>query len=381
MSKQNKENKEKTPENPFQGFKVLTGSLLTETKDDSNAETEDKAEDETKETVIETTETKDDLSSDEFKNALKSKETTETVEKTEKDEEAEETKETEETATFKPFIEHLSNKGLVDFSEEDFEDSEEGFEKVIGKTILTKVSEWKKSYPDEVQGLLKFVEMGGDPKDYMSYNFGPTWEEYNPTTDDDRKTIIKESLKLAGWKEEEAIEEIQDYEDTGKLEAKSNIHLERLKALEKHSKEQLLKEQEERDKNQREKVKSEWENLKKTWFDSKDIKGFPLTDKLKQEVWKHMSEPIDKKTRKTQLQINNEKNSKEAQFLYAYLDYINWDINKLKTQVKTEVSADIKKSLSKFTDNRTKISKGKTEKQEATEENPFEGFKKALGRT
>ena len=375
MSKQNKENKEKPVESPFQGFKVLTENVLTETKSEETEETEEIEEPE------ETTETKDDISSDEFKKAVKQEKTEETELKDVKSEETEESEKTEESTTFKPFIQHLSDKGLVDFSEEEFEDSEDGFEKVISKTITTKVDEWKKSYPDEVQGLLKFVEMGGDPKDYISYNFGPSWEEYNPETDEDRKTVIKESLKMAGWKEEEATEEIQDYEDTGKLEAKAKIHLERLKAFEKHSKTQLIKEQEERDKQIREKNETEWNNLKKTWFDSKDIKGFPLTDKLKQEVWKHMSEPIDKKTRKTQLQINNEKNSKEAQFLYAYLDYINWDINKLKTQVKTEVSADIKKSLSKFTDSRTKLAKGKTEKQESTEENPFAGFKKAFGHT
>ena len=75
--------------------------------------------------------------------------------------------------------------------------------------------------------------------------------------------------------------------------------------------------------------------------------------------------------------INNEKN-KDAQFLYAYLDVMNWDLSKLEKSVKTKVTSELRKNLNKFTDTRTKMSKqGKTEYQE-NEEPTFEAFRSLI---
>lgn len=83
------------------------------------------------------------------------------------------------------------------------------------------------------------------------------------------------------------------------------------------------------------------------------------------------------KTGKTGLQKSYEEN-KDAQFMYAYLAMMNWDIDKLKKGVKTEVTSDIRKKLARYTDDRTKL-KGTTEyNREEVEEKTqgdFSGFK------
>jgi uncharacterized membrane protein len=85
-----------------------------------------------------------------------------------------------------------------------------------------------------------------------------------------------------------------------------------------------------------------------------------------------MTKPVDKKTGKSQLAINNETNQ-DAQFLYAYLDMLKWDISKLEKQVKTKVTSDLNKKLQNYTDSRDKLKSGKTKADE--ENTSFAGFK------
>ncbi len=308
--------------------------------------------------------------------------------KTEKIEEAK-TPEKEEIVkneefSFKPLITYLGEKGIIDLEDGEIDkltDDEDALEQVVGKTITKNINEgindWKESYIPEVQELLKFVELGGNPKDFYDVYYGNTsFETLKVDNEENQKFVIKQGLKLSGWEDAEIEEELKDYEDLGKLESKSQTHLKKLQIYEKSQKENLIKAQEANTQKRNEDNKKYWDTLKDELVKKEDIQGFKVSTKEKEKMWDFMSTP-DRKTGKTKLQEHNETN-KDAQWLYTYLAMNNWDISKLERDVKTKVTSDLRKNLGKFTDDRNKLSGARDNvKEKQNEENdPFGGFDK-----
>lgn len=290
--------------------------------------------------------------------------------------------EEQEKYSFKPLVEYLNEKGIVSIEQEElenFEDSEEGLEQIVGNTIKKEVTrgieDYKSQYPDDVQEFLKFIELGGSPKDFYDVYYGNvSFEKMNPDTEENQKFIIREGLKLSGLEDKDIEEELKDYEDLGKLEAKAGFYLKRLQSYEKSQKENLIKIQENQEKERQNSITKYWNDLKESLNSKESVQGFKLTPKLKEQLWDYIASP-DKKTGKTKLQIHNETN-KDAQFLYAYLAMNNWDLSKLEKQITTKVSSDLKQKLGRFTDNRNKIASGRTYREEQSTEDHFEGFNK-----
>ncbi len=308
--------------------------------------------------------------------------------KTEKIEEAK-TPEKEEIVkneefSFKPLITYLGEKGIIDLEDGEIDkltDDEDALEQVVGKTITKNINEgindWKESYIPEVQELLKFVELGGNPKDFYDVYYGNTsFETLKVDNEENQKFVIKQGLKLSGWEDAEIEEELKDYEDLGKLETKAQTHLKKLQIYEKSQKENLVKAQEANSQKRNEDNKKYWDTLKEELVKKEDIQGFKVSTKEKEKMWDFMSTP-DRKTGKTKLQEHNETN-KDAQWLYTYLAMNNWDISKLERDVKTKVTSDLRKNLGKFTDDRNKLSGARDNvKEKQNEENdPFGGFDK-----
>lgn len=367
MSKEKEENR--TEVTPFAGFSMFTNeSADLSTKEVDNKEKVEKKTEEIK---------------NEVKEEIKSEDKSEDSEKEETQLESKENNIDE--SSLRPLVDEFRNKGILDIEDkdlEDFDDSVEGLESLTSKTINKKaekmVSDYKSQFPEDAQKFIEFVENGGDPKAFHQiYYETSSFENFPIDSEENQKYIIAEGLKLSGIEDEDEIkDEIQLLEDAGKLETKAKSHLERLKKYESNQKEQLLLSQKALREKQLSDNKIQIDTLRKDLFEKKDLKGFPLTDKLKENVWEHMTK-IDK-SGKTKLQQNYETN-KDAQFLYAYLDMLGWDLDKLKKGVKTEVTADLKRKLSNFTDSRTKLNKGRTEynanEMGQQKEGDFTGFK------
>lgn len=289
--------------------------------------------------------------------------------------------------SWKPLVEHLTKKGIIDYDESSEEykglefKNDDDLEKIIDTTVAKRtesvIKGYKESLPEDLHKLVEFVEAGGHPKDFLDVYYGSTsWEKIEPTDEQFQKTIVREGLRRSGYDEKEIEDEIKDYEDLGKLEAKAKVHLPKLRKQEEEQKKFLMEAQAQYAKAQREQVEKYWVDLKTDLDSKEDINGFKLTTKLKKDIWEHMSKPVDKKTMKTQLQINNE-TKKDAQFLYAMLDYLNWDISKLEKNVKTQVVSDLKAKLGNFSDNRSKQTRqGRTDNSSLHEDqdNAFKGF-------
>jgi hypothetical protein len=390
-----------TPEaNIFSGFKILESDILSAT---SNKTPEDATEEVENEESVETPEeakaTKkvepakkepvkkgdpkagtdfDKLDKDkqdliDRKLGLKKDDKT-TPEKEETSEE--DTPEDKNTGFFKTLVTDLADKGVLDFKAESIEgddDSEDILHNAVNQTVQKEVSAWKESYPDDVKKFLKYVEDGGNPRQFLDIYYNKnSWEGFKIDTPERQKATIEQSLIYAGWTPEEITDELKDYEDMGKLEAKAKVHLPKLQQLEKSQKEHLVKAQEANRAEQEQNAQKYWTELKTDLEKREDIQGFKLTPALKTKIWDHMSKPIDKEGR-TKLQANNDTN-KDAQFLYAYLDYLNWDISKLERKAESKVASKLKEKLDKFTDSREKLKSGRREEIRSDDQDIDENF-------
>ena len=302
-------------------------------------------------------------------------ETEEEVKKTTSTETAETT--TSEDSSLKVFASWLGDKGLVDYDEETFEDSEDGLKKLMSSTVEKEVEKYKQSLPEDVHKLVEFVEAGGDPKQFMDLYYNQSsWADFKLEDEADSKTVLKEYLKAQGEDEEEIKETLDTYEVSGILEKKAKAALTKLQNAEKGYQEQLVEVQKKYDAEQKVLAKKQYEDFKAELYAKEEIQGFKLTPKMKDNLWDYIMKPD--KTGKTGLQKHNETN-KNAQFMYAYLAMNDWDLSKLEVQVKNKVNSDLANKLSNFKDGRSKMKSGQSDSfsQEKSSGN-FSAFKQAL---
>lgn len=285
--------------------------------------------------------------------------------------------EVETESSLKAFASWLGDKGLVDYDESSFEDSEDGLKKLMSETVEKEVQNYKNSLPEDVHKLVEFVEAGGNPKDFMDVYYNQSsWLDFKLEDENDHKTVLKEYLKAQGEDEEEINETLDTYEVSGILEKKAKTALTKLQSLEKTYQEQVVEAQKKYDVEQKALAKKQYEEFKSELYAKEEIQGFKLTPKMKDNLWDFIMKPD--KTGKTGLQKHNETN-KNAQFMYAYLAMNDWDLSKLEKQVKNKVNSQLAEKLSNFKDGRTKLKSGQSDSftQEKSSGN-FSAFKQAL---
>jgi hypothetical protein len=282
-----------------------------------------------------------------------------------------------EKSPIKVFTKNLYEKNVLDFSaeDEDFEDSEEGLEKLVSKTVDNRINKWVDSLPDEYSKFLQFVQDGGKPRDFLDVYYGNhSWEQFEIDSAENQRTVVRESLILAGETPEDADDMISDWEAADKLESRAKTALNKLLKHEQSSKEQILNQQKEAAEKQRNAEKTYWDNFKKDLYSKNELMGFKLTDKVKDQLWNFMTIP-DKKTGKTQYQAAVD-NNKDSSLLFALQAMQGFDITKLEKQVKTKVAGGLADMLRNSTSgSKGQISSGRN--AEHKDSNPFSIFQKA----
>lgn len=343
-------------ENPFEGFNVLdlTGKQVDPDIDENQEE--EKEEIPIEETIEDTEEIKEETESVEVDNKKEI--------------------EIKEEDSIKPFVKFLSDKGIIDYDESDeIEDSEEGIAQIIEKTLDKREKKRLESKSEILRKAIEFEENGGSFEEFINIYYNEVDYDSVIIEEDNvdiQKAVLIDYLKLQEESDEDIEELLEKYETSGILETESKRALKKLQKISKENKEAKIEEKKKEKILKEQNIKTEWENLKKSLDEKEEIKGFKLTPKLKEKLWDHIYKPV--KDGKSQLKLNNE-NNKDAQFLYAYLDLIGWDLSKLEKSVETKITSNLRKTLGKFTDTRNKLgtSSGATKIEE---DSPFEGFKK-----
>lgn len=363
-------------ENPFDAFDILKGEFVQPVDDeiespDDNVITDD---------VVD-----DSVEDDNFKKAdeelkkiveKQSKATKPVVEEIETPEETiDEPTTTQTTNGYLDAVKDLYERGVLEVNLEEIEDSEEGFEKAIQKTVDTKIKNSIAKLGDEALSFLAFIENGGNPKDFINtYYKDNSWETYDIETEHSQKVAIRESLKLAGETDEDIEDLISEFEDNGTLEKRAKSAITKLQKFEKEQKAKIVEEQQLKAQQEKEANVKFWNEFKDDLDKKQDIKGFKLTPKLKEDLWKHMT-AVDKKTGKTAYQQAIE-NDRDAQLLFALQSMTKFDISKLEKQVENKVASKVSGILKNYQpSSKDKISSGRTHVDKDGED-PFALFSK-----
>lgn len=383
-----KEAKKETAEDVFNGFSYMDTTSLAKVEnvdDDELSDEEIKALEDAAQGIIPENEDEDadadDKTEDKVVKKVEKKVEKKKVVAEEEEEEdntedssEEEEEESGEENGITGFAKYMNSKGLLAFDEDEKVETEEDLERVLSKTVQAEVDRYKDSVGEDGKNFLKFIEDGGNPSDFMKYYYNDaTFSDFSIEEESAQKYVIRESLRVEGYSEDEIDDEIELYEDGNKLEARSKTHLNKLKKLEAEQKRALLVAQESAAKEYRKKVEDSWTNLKKGLYEPQEIAGFTFTKKMKDELWDYMSKPVDRKTNKTAYQLD-EAESADARYIYAYLMKNKWDIKSLSRQVEKKVVGKLNKTLGSYTEAGKKNKSPKNTFQKESSPS-FTGFK------
>lgn len=382
-------------DNPFGAFKILKGEFAPPSDEDDIQDGEEGILKEEPNDLTETSETEEDRLKKADKALEKIAERTakkakgETIESSQfkesnfdndsddSDDLDNEAGENEETSAFKEFTKNLYQKGVLDFddSDEDFEESEEGIEKLVNKTVGNRITKWVNDLPPDYSKFLEFVQSGGRPKDFLNVYYGNhSWESFDIEDENKQALAVEESLRLSGEDEDEIRDMVDEWRDNGTLEKRAKSALVKLQKNEAIQKQEIVEIQKQQAVKQKEAQRQYWDGFKNDLFSRENIKGFKLTPKLKEKLWDHMT-AIDRSTGKTAYQ-NSIDNNNEASLLFALQSMLDFDISKLEKQVETKVSNKFGKMLKNYSKtSKEKISGGSTYGNEDGS-NPFAAFRK-----
>lgn len=377
-----------TVANPFSAFKLLKGEFVPpEPKEDeveSDIETGDPAllkEDNNLEEVDKLKKGDEVLKEVIDKQKKVVKKAAEIEEDTEDEEDTtnptkKKVEEVDETSGIKEFTKTLYEKGIVDFddTDEDFEDSEEGIETIVDKTVKNRINKWAEALPEDYSKFLDFVQNGGEPKQFLEVYYGNhSWETFKVEDENAQRLAVKESLRLSGEAEEDIEDMVTEWFDNGTLEKRAKSAIVKLQKHEQIQKANLLEIQKQKEAQKEQEAKNYWDSFKKDLYAKEDIKGFKLTPKVKDKLWTFMT-AVDKRTGKTPYEQAIEKN-KDSSYLFAYLAMNDFDSGKLEKQVETKMSNKFSSMLKNYnSSSKEKISSGKTDDNYDTD--PFAAFKK-----
>lgn len=382
-------------DNPFGAFKILKGEFAPPSDEDDIQDGEEGILKEEPNDLTETSETEEDRLKKADKALEKIAERTakkakgETIESSQfkesnfdndsddSDDLDNEAGENEETSAFKEFTKNLYQKGVLDFddTDEDFEESEEGIEKLVNKTVGNRITKWVNGLPADYSKFLEFVQSGGKPKDFLNVYYGNhSWESFDIEDENKQALAVEESLRLSGEDEDEIRDMVDEWRDNGTLGKRAKSALVKLQKNEAIQKQEIVEIQKQQAVKQKEAQKQYWDGFKNDLFSRENIKGFKLTPKLKEKLWDHMT-AIDRSTGKTAYQ-NSIDNNNEASLLFALQSMLDFDISKLEKQVETKVSNKFGKMLKNYSKtSKEKISGGSTYGNEDGS-NPFAAFRK-----
>ena len=279
----------------------------------------------------------------------------------------------DEDFSYKPIIDHLIKRGVLDVEDEELKDEDFSddsiIEKVTVKTVERKIQKKLEQYPEKLKKAIEWVDNGGDIDQFYNYYYNNIrYSDISLSADDAemQKAILSDYLSTQGHDEDVVKNKIEKYELSGILEDEADTALKQLQKIEAKQE----KEREETQKTQKEQKRikelEEWNNLKKAVLEAEEIAGFTVTPKVREKLWEHMTKVVDKASGKTKLQLNNETKGLNAKLLYAYLDMVDFDISKLEKQVKSKVTSDLRKNLGKFSDGRAKPNGSRSHVVEST---------------
>ena len=383
--------------NPFEGFKALEGDTIppsdVEIKDVEEVDAMgkdtgivDKTDESPEEEKVESK--KEELSVDnleiEYRETVDESEDEEEVDepketKNEKQEEAD-TEEEEELSQIGVLANHLKDEGVIDFEDEEFEDSEEGLANVVKKQIEKGVAEYKENLDPVAQQFLDYIEDGGDPqhftKAYATVDFSRIDSNNLKGKNDLQKQIVAELMRREGYNRDEIVDEIQDLLNGNVLAGRATRSLRKLQNIQKKERAELLESQKKKAADRQVKQETFLTELKENIDGKEDIAGFPISKKQKKAFYDYITKP-DRKTGKTKLVMDSEAD-KDSQLKMAWLYFNNFNFEKVEKKARTKAASNLRANLERASGVSRKKLKSKSRTKVSGDDMDFSLFSKAM---
>lgn len=296
--------------------------------------------------------------------------------------EDEDSEDSEELSAIGEVAKYFGEKGVLSFDEENFEDSEEGFESAIVQTIENKVQNYKDSLSEMSKQYIEYLEDGGRPQDFIEMHSMPDFSQVDPDkmseNENTQKAVVREFLRAQKYSAEEIDEEIQDYEDSGILDKKADRALGKLVRAQEEDKHRFIENQKQEKIRQQQREVETLDNLKKDIESREEIMGFKISKKDQSNFYDYLTK-FDRKTGKTQMMTDAE-NDPDAQLKMAYLYYKGFDFGDIEKKTKTKQARNLKNNLDKFhRDGRNKVKGASKVKKNGEGNINMSMFKQELG--
>ena len=384
--------------NPFDGFKALEGDTMPpsdlEIKDVDSMDTlgedtgivdktEESPEEEIKE-VKEDNKKKEELSVDnleiEYRDTVGGEEEVEEEEIVNESPKQEKVEEPEEMSEIGVLAKHLKDEGVIDYDDEEFEDSEEGLVSVVKKQIKKGVDEYKENLDPLAKQFLDYIEDGGDPqhftKAYSTVDFARIDRGALKGKSELQKQLVAELMRREGYNREEIVEEIQDLLNGNVLQGRASRSLRKLQDIQQKERAQLLKTQKEEASKKQEEQENFLNNLRDNIDGKEEIAGFPISKKQKNAFYNYITKP-DRKTGKTKLVMDSEAD-KDAQLKMAWLYFNNFNFEKVEKKARTKATSNLRANLERASGVSRKKLKSKSRTKVSGSDTDFSLFSKAM---
>ena len=314
----------------------------------------------------------------EYKKEVKSEDTKDT----EVDEEVEEAEDTETLSQMGVLANYLKDEGVVDFTEDEFEDSEEGLVKVIQSEINKGVEKYKEELPPLAQEFIDYIDKGGDPANFVKATSDVDFSQIDPKVIDGKenlqKQLVAELMRREGYSQEDISQDVQDFVDGGLIAKRANRALSKLKSLQATERKSLLADQEKANKAQKEEHDNFLTSLKEDIDTREEIAGFPIAKKHRKDFYDYITK-VDRKTGKTKL-VSDSEADKDSQIKMAWLYYNKFDFSKVEKKARTKATSSLRANLERANTVSTKRLKSKARTSAGSTDIDFSLFENALNK-
>ena len=301
---------------------------------------------------------------------------------TEVGQETTETEESEELSQMGILANYLKDEGVVDFTEEEFEDSEEGLVKVIQSEIKRGVKKYKEELPPLAQEFIEYLDKGGNPQNFVKATSDVDFSQIDPKVIEGKenlqKQLVAELMRREGYSQEDISQDVQDFIDGGLIAKRANRALSKLKSLQATERKNLLADQEEADNVKKEEHSNFLTSLKEDINTREEIAGFPVAKKNRKDFYDYITK-VDRKTGKTRL-VSDSEADKDSQIKMAWLYYNKFDFSKVEKKARTKATSSLRANLERAGNVSTKRLKSKARTSAGSTDIDFSLFENALNK-
>lgn len=200
-----------------------------------------------------------------------------------------------------------------------------------------------------VKKHLDYVLSGGESQNFMeAYDPNLDYSKLTIAEDDhmSQKAILGDYLELKGHDKDFINEMLEDFEDTGKLHAKSEAARNALAKHQDQTRIQMAETQRQETERANQQLEEFWGNVADTISDSDQFAGISVPEREKEAFFQYLSTPVNRNGH-TQRDVDHSEAELEKKLAIDYLMYKGFDLSGLiQSKAKTQNATTLRNRIS-----------------------------------